>query len=488
MNQDYRGRIGRLAIVPALVLATILSTGNWAWAAKNVILMITDGGGYNTWRATSMYQGKLGKQTYDRTGWREFGCSTYPLNRSNWPTGDTKQDQRVVYDPKKAWDTASDPKKGGFAGYQYLKTTFTDSAAAATAMATGRKTYNSSINWPNNDRPLMLGQTIAEIAKAHGKSTGVITTVQWSDATPAGLGGAHNIRRDHRAQIANEMLEGGWLDVIMGACNPDFDANGHALPADKKRDYQWVGGEETWKALKQGKRGWKLIESKADFEALISGPTPPRVLGSAQTAKTLQEQRDNPVKAPMALRPGATPPAIKPFAVPFNQNVPTLPTMTKAAIHCLEGNPKGFYLMIEGGAVDWANHANNPARMIEEQIDFVQAVEAVVDWVDKNSNWDDTLLILTADHECGLLWGAKSDKVAFDPIEDFGPGHLPGMKYNSGDHSNGLVPLYARGPGSRRFAELTRGTDAKAAAVWHFSGKYVDNTDIFTVMEAEITR
>ena len=81
--------------------------------------------------------------------------------------------------------------------------------------------------------------------------------------------------------------------------------------------------------------------------------------------------------------------------------------------------------MIEGGAVDWANHANEPDRMIEEQIDFVKAVEAVVAWVDKHSNWNDTLLILTADHECGLLWGPDSDRVAFQPLADRGRARCP---------------------------------------------------------------
>jgi alkaline phosphatase len=484
MNRNQIGGIRRLGIVFAIT-ATILSIGNTGWAAKNVILMISDGSGHNTWLATSMYQDKLGKQTYDQPGWQHFGCSTYPLNLSTRPTGNNTQDRSLIYDSLKAWDATSlqVKKTKSFAGYAYLTTTPTDSAAAATAMATGQKTYNNAINWSNDNRPLR-GLSIAEIAKAAGKLTGVITTVQWSDATPAGLGGAHNINRKNHAEIAKEMLDGGWLDLIMGGGNPDFDGDGRALPANAKRDYQWVGGEGTWKALKQGKRGWKLIESRADFEALASGPTPPKVLGTAQVAKTLQEQRGSLLAALKAV----TATSAKPFAVPFNQNVPTLATMTKAAIHCLDDNPKGFYLMVEGGAVDWANHANEPERMIEEQVDFVKAVEAVVDWVDKNSNWDDTLLILTADHECGLLWGLKSDKTAFDPIEDNGAGRLPGMKHNSHGHSNSLVPLYARGPGSRRFAELVKGTDAKAAAIWRFSGQYIDNADIFIVMKAEVSK
>ena len=97
--------------------------------------------------------------------------------------------------------------------------------------------------------------------------------------------------------------------------------------------------------------------------------------------------------------------------------------------------------------------------MVEEQIDYVKAVEAVVAWVEAHGGWNDTLLILTADHETGLLWGPDSAKVAYQPLKDRGPGKLPGMKHNSHGHSNSLVPLYARGPGSERFATLGKGPD-----------------------------
>jgi len=179
-------------------------------------------------------------------------------------------------------------------------------------------------------------------------------------------------------------------------------------------------------------------------------------------------------------------PTPKPFSCPFNSNVPTLETMTKGALNCLDNNPDGFYLMIEGGAVDWANHANRPERMIEEFSDFFRAADAVVHWVEKNSNWDETLLILTADHETGLLWGPNSDMVAFDPLVDQGQGNIPGLKYNYKSHSNSLVPLYARGPGSQRFDKLVRGTDPTAAAKYGFSGRYVENTAVAVVMKASI--
>jgi alkaline phosphatase len=142
--------------------------------------------------------------------------------------------------------------------------------------------------------------------------------------------------------------------------------------------------------------------------------------------------------------------------------------------------------MIEGGAVDWANHSNEPDRMVEEMADYYEAVDSVVAWVESHGGWNDTLLILSADHESGLLWGLKSSTIAFDPLEDRGPGKLPGLAYNSHGHSNSLVPLWVRGSGSQRFAALVKAKDPTAAAQWHYSGQYVDNTDIFAVMRAEV--
>jgi len=480
----------RLWLWIAMLVMAVLFAQQSAWAAKNVILMISDGAGHNQWLAASMYQGKLGRQVYDQPGWKRCAAATYPLNLFVNPTGNMKQVPWLVYDPAKAWDAAPQGDKPGlFAGYVFLTTTPTDSAAAATALSSGQKTYNNAINW-TNDGHAMRGQSVAEIAKSHGKSVGTISSAPWSHATPAGLGGAHNISRNHYAEIANEMLEANWLDVIMGAGHPDFDDDGRPLSAAQKRDYKYVGGQDAWTALKSGKRPWKLVEKKADFEALVSGPTPPKVLGTAQGASTLQAKRaQKPTATPydqITAAPSAEELERLPFQVPLNKNVPTLAVMARAAINCLDDNPKGFFLHIEGGAVDWACHANQPDRMIEEQIGFVEAVEAVVAWIESHGGWDDTLLILVADHETGLIWGPECDKYAFQPLEDRGAGKLPGMKFLSHGHSNSLVPVYARGPGSERFDALAKGTDAKAAEVWQFSGRYVENTDIPAVMRSEL--
>ncbi|MCC6124586.1 MAG: alkaline phosphatase [Pirellulales bacterium] len=469
------------------ILFSVLAISS-AQAAKNVIVMISDGAGYNSWLAASMYQGKVGKQAYDRPGWVKLSCATYPLNRKNKPTGNDEQDKAVAYDPFKAWDASRiESKPGEFAGYAYLKSTPTDSAAAATAMASGRKTYNTSINWDNRNRP-MIGATIAEIAKSRSKSAGVVTSVPWSHATPSGFGGAHNVSRNNLAEIANEMLGAAWLDVIMGAGNPDFDADGRPRKKPKPSDYTYVGGKKTWELLKNDRHpaGWKLLENKEDFEKLAEGnePPPAKLLGIPQVATTLQQKR-----ARVTLGSGGEKrPPVEPFETPLTASVPSLAAMSKAAIRALEKNPNGFYLMIEGGAVDWANHANQPERTIEEQVDFVQAVDAVVAWIEQNGGWDDTLLILTADHECGNLWGPDSDKTPYQPLVDNGPGKMPGMKHNHAGHANSLVPLYARGADAERFKKLVKGKDEMAAAVWNISGEYVDNTAVFRVMKAAMER
>jgi alkaline phosphatase len=275
---------------------------------------------------------------------------------------------------------------------------------------------------------------------------------------------AHNISRNNYAAIANEML-GSGLSVIMGAGNPEFDDNG--LPATK--DPKYVGGATTWAALKDPSDGsldhWTLIQTREAFQALATGETPARVVGVAQVYTTLQQARTN--------GDGKA----NPFAVPFTPTVPTLVEMTRAALNVLDNDPDGFVLMIEGGAVDWAAHANQSGRLIEEQIDFDNTVEAVMTWVKVNSNWGETLLIVTGDHETGYLTGPMPDPAnpTWTPVVNNGAGVLPGMQWNFGEHTNQLIPFYAKGDGARLFKQAADLRDP-------VRGPYIDNTDIAQVI------
>ena len=109
---------------------------------RNVIIMIADGAGFNAFAAASMYQGKWdaaqsrGTQVYDGPEWKRLAVQTFPLNTSRKPQGTGQQDPAVVYDPAKAWDRAN--------GYKWLTAKYTDSAAAATALSTGQKTFNNA--------------------------------------------------------------------------------------------------------------------------------------------------------------------------------------------------------------------------------------------------------------------------------------------------------------------------------------------------------
>jgi len=460
----------RLLAGLSVVLATALVPRLEAAEVKNVILMISDGAGFNHWTAGSMYQGRWdaqrgrSTQVYDGDGWIEVACATFPLNLSETPLKTDVQDAELVYDPDKAWDPLAD--------YDWLKRTFTDSAAAGTALATGVKTYNSAINWSDLDRP--ISPTMPQIAKQNRKSVGVVTSVQWSHATPASLGGARVPKRSDYEAIANQMIQDGVLDVIMGAGHPDFDNDG--LPVTKK-NYQFVGGPATWEAIEAARatpdgkiHGFRPVSTKAEFESLVSGETPEKVLGTAQVAKTLQYSRSGATKGD------------SPYDDPLLTTVPSLAVMARGALNVLDQNPEGLWLMVEGGAVDWAGHDNMGGRMVEEQIDFVEAVEAVVQWVEANSNWDETLLILTADHETGLVWGLDSQEPwqQFQTIADRGKGSMPLLRFHSDKHSNSLVPVYARGHGALWLGELADRTDP-------VRGRYLDNTDVFYVMARAVS-
>lgn len=406
---------------------------------KNIILMISDGCGYNQIDAASLYQyGKTGTQIYEAFPVR-LGMSTYTAYGS--------------YDPEMASHY-----------FSYLKEGMTDSAAAATAMGTGVKTYRGAIGVDINGKPL---KNVTEVAEAHGLSTGVVTTVPFSHATPAGFV-AHNRSRDNYREIANYMIYESALEVIIGCGAPDFDNSGNeGLSSISAKE---VGGPATYRDLTDDNRvlgsdadhngtpdEWQVIRTREAFWDMASGDTPLRVIGLPQVHETLQQKRRGDDLA-------------DPYVVNRTETVPTLAEMSQVALNVLDNNRDGFFLMIEGGAVDWAGHDNQSGRLIEEEIDFNRAVEAVAAWIEKNSSWDDTLLIVTADHETGYLNGPGSNPDR-ELLENNGRGVAPGMEWHSDEHTNQLIPFFAKGAGADIFNNRTVGVDP-------VRGAYIDNTTI----------
>jgi alkaline phosphatase len=172
--------------------------------------------------------------------------------------------------------------------------------------------------------------------------------------------------------------------------------------------------------------------------------------------------------------------------VPRKTDVPALPTMVRGALNILDRNPNGLFLMIEGGAVDRAEHADNLGRMIEEKIEFDDAVAAVSAYLDANTNgnnWSNTLVIVSADHD-HLLLGPDSDNVPFQDLKDNGAGKVPGYKWQNNSHSNRLVPVFARGPNANLITGCAKRNDAYTDAQGRRFGRgaYMDQTEIFAVM------
>ncbi|WP_319995316.1 alkaline phosphatase [Trichococcus shcherbakoviae] len=419
---------------------------------KNVILMISDGWGYNQILATDYYtEGKAGTQVYENFP-TQLALSTYSLGDLT-----TEDNAEGVYDPATVWEN-----------FNTLMNNPTDSAAAGTAMSTGVKTYDAAIGV--DEQPEDLTHMTQDF-EAQGKATGVVSSVEFSHATPASFVAHHESRNDY-SFLANEMIKDSATDVIMGAGNPLYTDNGDVAAAP---NYRYVGGAATWNGLVDGSLdvsdadgdgiddAWTLIQSKEEFEALQIGETASRVIGVPEVYTTLQQARGGDAKADA-------------YEVEQNNNVPGLDVMTTGALNVLDNDEDGFFLMVEGGAIDWAGHANQSGRLIEEQAAFNDSVEAVYEWVEENSNWGETLLIVTGDHETGYLTGTAG---VYDEVVNNGEGVMPTMAWNSGNHTNQLIPFFAKGAGAEILKKVADETDP-------VRGAYLDNTEISEVIRTLI--
>ncbi|MFT3690880.1 alkaline phosphatase [Paenirhodobacter sp.] len=467
----------RQILAAASVVALCVPAAGHAAPVKNVIMMISDGASFGTWDMASYWEhGATGKQVYDGFDVK-LGMTTYPLNTSTTPTGGNAT--TLGYDPSKVLDSTP-TGDGSFAGYEYLKKDVTDSAAASTALATGQKSYNNAIGVDNDGKVL---KNISEVFKEAGRSAGVVTSVPFSHATPAGFG-SHNISRNNYGEIAREMVNGGVLDVIMGAGNPDYDNDG------KKRDAVYTAEtgkgnnpttgageaytpESVWTDLKSGKGPMELIETKADFEALANGSktVDGRLIGVAQVSGTLQQARTEANGVDSA----------NPSGLAYISDVPTLETMTKGALNHLGKNENGFFAMIEGGAVDWAAHANQTDRIIEEQVDFNASVRAAYSWVEQYSNWEDTMLIVLTDHGNSMPLGPNADTEFFEGPQNNGQGNLPGVKWQHTNHMNENTRLWAHGAGAQSLTDHIIGQDPWLSLVvgHNDTGDYITNSSLF---------
>jgi len=454
-----------------LVLSILFLSAHTVYGqeAKHIILMVADGRGPLHNAAKNDYTGTIPSYQSDPQ-WIPYWMSTFPYGGS--------------YDDTQAWSN-----------FNYVSTGATDSAASASAIYSGIKTSIGRVSVSHDSSERFY--TIGEIAKSLGKGTGVVTTVPITDATP-GVFCAHNSDRDNTYAIADECLFGDPNTTGTIANDPKYGGGfGPTLPTIDVLigDGYYANNYYVNDAIRN-----KLANE------------------SGQPGKHVFVKRETGVDGGDALWAAANNPATLKLAGLFDFKYrhsstysienPTLAESTHAALAVLQKNPNGFVLVVEGGAVDWASHSNNMDLMVGEMIDFDEAVDAVIDWVNANdSTWANTLVVVTSDHETGYLTNKpgifqnqplgevssgtltlektyngtarRASWLDADSDSIIDSGELVYWAWNSGVHTNTLVPFYTRGVGAELF-------DWYATQYDPVRGTYIDNTNVFSVAVAKI--
>lgn len=268
------------------------------------------------------------------------------------------------------------PKQGFYTTYAANRF-ITGSAAAGTALATGHKTTINTIGMDAN-REVAL-KSVAEMAKEKGYKVGIVSSVSIDHATPASFY-AHQHTRSMYYDISLDLSKSGFNYFGGGGFkHPDGDGK-----IDNKNNMSNFGmGDEKEIENKQPnsmevakERGYTIVNTKDGFEKLKKGndkiiAIAPNLVGGKALPYSIDQKDGNDI---------------------------SLGDFTQKGIELLD-NKKGFFMMVEGGKIDWASHANDAATVIQEVIQFDNAVAKAIDFYKKHPK--ETLIIVAADHETG---------------------------------------------------------------------------------------
>ena len=343
--------------------------------------------------------------------------------------GDGMGPEQVKAGGMYAWGAAgtlsfeSFPYNGELTTYS-ANASITDSAAAATALATGFKVNNGviSIALPGDHSEL---ETLLEYSQTLDKSTGLVTTTYMAHATPAAFG-AHEPSRSNYSQIANDYLTQTRPNVLFGGNSYMGGASGAGY------------------TVATDAAGMFALDTEA--EAMVSGQ-----FGSGYM----------------------------PYEYDGLGVLPHLSEMTAVALDLLDKDPDGFFLMVEGGRIDHAGHLSNSdpdktAYMVWEVIEFANAVQEAIDWA---AGRTDTLIIVTADHETGGLTVTGNN----------GQYEYPSVTWSSTGHTAANVPVYAWGVNAELISGVMDNTDMFGVVTATISPKASNPSPTDTATDVSIT-
>lgn len=385
-----------------------------SWHATQAAAIVKTGAVFNEGRGRGLFM-----MDYDANGTSQYGymctspyCDKIRFDVNNQSIGPCKPEGG--YDVARGGDTPWFPKPDEDYLIEKGKNpthVFTDSASSATSMTCGIKTYNVAIGIDHRGKPV---DAIAKLAQKQGYLVGIATSVSIPHATP-GSAYANNVFRSDYQDISRDMLglksishpakplEG--LDVVIGAgwgCKAgdkekeDQGANlvpGNMFIADSDLKAADIahGGKYLVSQRTAGMDGREKILA----DARKAAETGNRFLGFYGTEyahlpyRTTNGDFDPP--------PGRTKKSEGYKAADIREN-PTISDMAEAALTVLKGHGKPFWLMVEAGDVDFAKHDDNIDNMIGAIYSGDKAVETIARWVEKYSNWDESVMIVTADH------------------------------------------------------------------------------------------
>ncbi len=296
----------------------------------------------------------------------------------------------------------------------------TDSAAGATALSCGVKTFNGSIcmtdpaiDPTHTTRTL---QTITNLALAAGKKVGLVSTARVTHATPACFY-AHQSSRGDETGIADQISSSG-LTLLLGGGRVYFHGTAWRDPEATATAGLRTDGRDVADELATA--GWTVVQSRDELLGLDPNQPGQRVLGLF-SASYMQYEYD---------RPGDR----------FGE--PSLAEMTEFAIRALSFSPNGYFLMIEAGRIDHAGHANDSLRAVTDTIALDDAVARARQLAGPNA-----LIVITADHETGGLALTGGGSIAATR----GAAFLAKLKWSSTEHTAVSVPTMADGPGAELF-------------------------------------
>lgn len=273
----------------------------------------------------------------------------------------------------------------------------TDSGASGTAMSCGVKTFNAAIGVDPDSMPVT---SIMELARDHGYKTGFVVTSSVVHATPASFY-AHVPSRGSYEAIAAQLVTSG-IDVFIGGgekyfYNRNLDKK-DLLAHLRSRSYEVIRSQDP-----HGKFRVDNVPREKKIACFTAFEDPPR----ATLGRTY------------------------------------FPWMVQKAIDALEKRAdQGYFMMVEASQIDWAAHANDVDWLALEMQDAYDMMEGLVDRVQKEKN---TLLIVTADHECGYI-SIKGKRA-------------PRVEFNTKVHSSQMVPVFATGPGAESFLGIYENTE-----------------------------